>query len=414
MASLKASMAGRQKIVARRQELGWKYRDERWAIAAGQILLPNLDWSMVENPYMGISETTMHRFQARQCIRPESFVALSSALGLTATELVDRSPVFPPEGLLPCTLPRAEVFWGREQEQEEISQWLQNSLTFLNLWGAPGIGKSALAAEVVIQNQQFFAAVIWRSIDERVYDLPLKDFIEDILNAFPDSPRSVDYHRDFYQLLFDRRLLIVIDGHFNGEYRNWFSQLTKPQRQSCILIVSEPDLQLVFGQQQRLKKLQLTGLDATAVGKLWQQLTEREPVGLDDALKILTKRYDGNPWMLHQAIDYILRHQCGNLPKAMDLTLAMLRPLEDLLEKRIHGRSPTDRQILQAIAKVDDEVSFLDICMLTSDSPDGIDYQATLDDLCKSTLVHCANDGEQPLYGISSVLRKYLRQRLIS
>jgi NB-ARC domain len=409
MASLKASVAGRQKIVARRQELGWKYRDERWAIAAGQILLPNLDWSMVENPYMGISETTMHRFQARQCIRPESFVALSSALGLTATELVDRS-----EGLLPCTLPRAEIFWGREQEQQEISDWLQNSLTFLNLWGAPGIGKSALAAEVVIRNQQFFEAIIWRSIDERVYDLPLKDFIEDILNAFPDSPRSSDYHRDFYQLLFDHRLLMIIDGHFNSEYRNWFSQLTKPQRQSCILVISEPDLQLVFGQQQRLKKLQLGGLDVTAVSQLWQQLTQRDTLGLDDALKILTKRYDGNPWMLHQSIDYILRHQCGNLPKAMELTLAMLRPVEDLLEKRVHSRSQADRCILQAIARVDDEVSFADICRLTAKlAPEIklIDPQVALDDLCKSTLVHCSSDGEQTLYSISSVLRKYLRQR---
>jgi hypothetical protein len=40
MASLKASPIGCEIIKARRQEKDWRYRDPRWAGAAGKILLP--------------------------------------------------------------------------------------------------------------------------------------------------------------------------------------------------------------------------------------------------------------------------------------------------------------------------------------------------------------------------------------
>jgi hypothetical protein len=83
--------------------------------------------------------------------------------------------------------------------------------------------------------------------------------------------------------------------------------------------------------------------------------------------------------------------------------------VQDLLEKRVNSRTASELLVLQSIASVEDEVSFEDIRSLTKN--DTINYQATLYDLCKTTLVSCYSDGHQPQYSISSVLRKYLRQR---
>lgn len=423
MASLKASPIGCEIIKARRQEKDWRYRDPRWAVAAGKILLPEIDWevSAQAQPYLGISETTMHRYQHGERIRQDSFEALSAALELRVEDIVV-DPAIGPEPvpvdrslvINSFEVPRSNIFLGRQQEMQNIADWLEQGLTFLNIWGAPGIGKSSLAAEVVVQNSHCFEATICSQLEDRVDPLPLDDFLEyligDLAAGLPSLVRTNEVRKDFFRLLFEHRILVVIDGHFNEEYRKFFGRLAGTDRKSCLILVSESDLEIVLGQQSnRLKKIKLDGLDSIAVGQLWQQLTGLDKVDIEEALQCLTSRYDGNPWMLYQAIDYVQNHLDGNLLQAMERTLAMFRQVQDLLEKRVNSRTAWELMVLQSIACVEDEVSFEDIRSLTKN--DTINYQATLYDLCKSTLVSCQSDGHQTQYSISSVLRKYLRQR---
>lgn len=423
MASLKASPIGCQMIKARRQEKDWRYRDPRWAVAAGKILLPEIDWeiSAQAQPYLGVSETTMHRYQHGERIRQDSFEALSAALELRVEDIIADAEIAP--DLVPTNrslvinsfeVPRSNIFLGRQQEMQNIADWLEQGMTFLNIWGAPGIGKSSLAAAVIEQNSSRFEAAICSHLEDLVEPLPLDDFLEyligDLAAGVPDFVRTSEVRRDFYRLLFEHRILVVMDGHFSGEYRTFFERLVRTDRQSCLILVSESDLELVLGQQSNhLKKIKLEGLDSIAVGQLWQQLTGLDKVDIEESLQCLTSRYDGNPWMLYQAIDYVQSHLDGNLLQAMERTLAMFRQVQDLLEKRVSSRTASELLVLQSIASVEDEVSFEDIRSLTND--DTINYQATLIDLCNSTLVSCYRGGSQPNYSISSVLRKYLRQR---
>src|SRR2546421_6009628 len=56
-------------------------------------------------------------------------------------------------------------FYGREQELAQLSQWvLQERCRVVSLWGMGGIGKSALAVQVMHRLAQHFDVVIFRSL----------------------------------------------------------------------------------------------------------------------------------------------------------------------------------------------------------------------------------------------------------
>jgi hypothetical protein len=77
-------------------------------------------------------------------------------------------------------MPKDDFFCGRQVELQEIEQWLNNGVPFLNLWGAAGIGKSSLMAHWVKQ-QTIFPTVIWQWVDCENFDISCKDCVEDLL-----------------------------------------------------------------------------------------------------------------------------------------------------------------------------------------------------------------------------------------
>jgi hypothetical protein len=93
MVSLRASAIGREIIKNRRKELNWRYRDPRWAVEVGKILEPELDWGVFAQcqPFLGVSKSTMHRYQHGNWVRENIFVAMTTALGLDIHDIIETS-----------------------------------------------------------------------------------------------------------------------------------------------------------------------------------------------------------------------------------------------------------------------------------------------------------------------------------
>jgi DNA-binding Xre family transcriptional regulator len=424
MASREASKEGKELINKQRKQKGWKFKDERWAIAAGKILLPNLDWEQQskENAFIGVSESTIGRFQRGKPIRPDNFNALCQALSLDANMVASGSNIDQPiatmvdshflQAELLIDMPKNDIFYGREAELKKINHWLINStIPLLNIWGSAGIGKSALMAQWVKQ-QTSFSMIIWLQVDceNESPELSHRDFMEKLLvlakRSIPNLERTENLNKDFDLLLFYHRVLIVMVGNFDESYRQWFQRIVRQEYTGRVVIISEADLGIVFTETEKIK---LAGLQTTDVKQLWQHYTKDQDSFeiKDSSFQELGRRCDGNPALLRLVIESIKNNYNGNLCKAMDKTAMIPKPFkEDFLDKAFNARSCQEQQILRVIAEVEDWVSIEDIKALTEQ----IVYTDDLDTLQKYSLVQVKAIDDEPRYAISILWRKYLQR----
>jgi DNA-binding Xre family transcriptional regulator len=422
MASREASKEGKELINQQRKQKGWKFKDERWAIATGKILLPNLDWEQQakENPFIAVSESTLGRFQRGKPIRPDNFNALCQALSLDANMVaiinnIDQTiDTISLKAELLIDMPKNDIFYGREAELKRIDHWLTNSsIPLLHIWGAAGIGKSTLMAQWIKQ-QISFSTIIWQQVDceNESPELSYRDFLEKLLallkKAIPNLERTENLHKDFDLLLFYHRILIVLVGNFDESYRQWFQRIVRQEYKGRIVIISEADLDIVFTETDKIK---LTGLQTTDVKQLWHHYTKDQHLGgfeiKDNSFQELGKRCDGNPALLRLVIESIKNNHNGNLCKAMDETAMLPKTFkEDFLDKAFEARSCQEQKVLQVMAEVEDWVSIEDIKALTEQ----IVYTDDLDALRKHNLVQVKAIDDEPRYAISMLWRKYLQR----
>jgi NB-ARC domain len=421
MASREASKEGKELINKQRKQKGWKYKDERWAIAAGKILSPNLDWERQakENAFIAICESTIGRFQRGSAIRPDNFNALCQALSLDP-DVVASSTTVDSRSLkaeLLIGMPKNNIFYGREAELKRIDHWLmKSSIPLLNIWGSAGIGKSALMAQWIKQ-QTSFSTIIWQQVDceNESPELSHRDFIEKLLvlakKTIPSLERTENLNKDFDLLLFHHRILIVMVGNFDESYRQWFQRIVRQEYAGRVVIISEYDLGIVFTENEKIK---LAGLQTTDVKQLWHHYTKEQDLSgfdiKDNSFQELGRRCDGNPALLQLVIESIKNIYNGNLYKAMDKTAMIPKPFkEDFLDKAFNGRSSKEQQILRVMAEVEDWVSIEDIKALAEQ----IVYTDDLDTLQKHNLVLVKAIDDEPRYAISILWRKYLQRNTL-
>jgi hypothetical protein len=427
MPSRQASGYGQALIRQRKLELGWLYTDERWAVAFGKLAQPELDWEQAGkvNPYLAISECSLRRFQKGDRIVAQNFNILCQALGLepnlVAADVDPIRPLVDSSGELAVMdltdMPKNDFFCGRQQELAEIDQWLtKETVTFLNIWGAPGVGKSALMAHW-IENQTTFQNVIWRSVDCEHLEISCKDFVEDLLEKFlSKTERSRNCFNDFSKLLDQRKILIVIAGNFNNGYLEWFRRLESQRYLSCVVIISEPDLRIVFSNKNATKSRGITGFSSADVKLFWRYYTHElvNASASDNDIEILTDRYEGNPALLGSIIKLIKINHAGNLRRAMDDTIVVPGGLKGYLDKLFDSLAPEEQRILIVMAGSEDKMSLGDIKFLTRQS----NLVGKLDNLRIVSILQMKNnvfgfENDESSYSISTLWRRYLQRRFL-
>ena len=420
MASRRASKAGKDLIKERRTALGWLYTDPRWAIAFGKITQPEKDWKTIGeiDPYRAISESSMRRFQCGQPIAANSFNVLCHCLSLDPNIIAESLTIVKPSIIIDLIdMPKDNFFCGRQKELQEIEQWLNSNVPFLNIWGAAGVGKSSLIAYWINQ-QTIFSSVIWQSVDCENIEISCKDFVDDFLGRFiPEAERGKNCFQEFNKLLSIRKILIVIDGNFNDEYYQWFKNLVRQIYSSCVIVVSESNLEVVLSNRNPPKAKEIVGLNNIDVGMIWNHYTGdlEKTSDCKDSIRILRERYDGNPSLLKMVIELIIKYYGGNLSRAMDETTVIPNGFKEVLEKRFDSFPDTEQQILIAMAKVENKISLEDIKSLIQQH----DLVNPLETLRNSSVlqvqsISCGENAlhsDEPMYSISSLWRKYLQRR---
>src|SRR5216683_1001017 len=208
-------------------------------------------------------------------------------------------------------------FYGREQELALLSHWvLQERCRVVSLLGLGGIGKSALAVQVMHRLADQFDVVIFRSLRdapscEEVLDACLQVLSPERLVLVPQSlERRLSL---LLEELRSWRVLLVLDnleslleeGEVRGRLRPGYEEygrllrlLAQTEHQSCLLLTSREKaagLRAWEGKQAPVRSLRLSGLDLAACEQL---LAEKETLGTAHEQARLAAVYAGNPLAL--------------------------------------------------------------------------------------------------------------------
>ncbi len=208
-------------------------------------------------------------------------------------------------------------FYGREQELAQLSHWLlQERCRVVSVLGLGGIGKSALAVQVMHRLADQFEVVIFRSLRdapscEEVLEACLQVLSPERLALGPES-----LERRLGLLLEDLRswrVLLVLDnleslleeGDVRGRLRPGYEgygqllrQVGETAHQSCLLLTSREKaagLRASEGKHAPVRSLRLSGLDFAACEQL---LAEKETLGTAQDQARLAAVYAGNPLAL--------------------------------------------------------------------------------------------------------------------
>jgi deoxyadenosine/deoxycytidine kinase len=209
-------------------------------------------------------------------------------------------------------LPDISSFYGRTQEVTFLKE-LVNNQRCIALTGVAGIGKSALAAKLILElgiaDQPRFDYFIWKSVSHAPL---LQDLIADLIELVqPIESRSgkPEYTQAMITMLLKQlqlhRCLIVLDESealfqmSNSEqrldYKLFFRRLVEEQHQSCLLLTSRTwpnEFDALIEADRPIEHFRIEGLDQDAAMQFLYTL------GLDNQDNCCTqliKIYRGNP-----------------------------------------------------------------------------------------------------------------------
>ena len=270
----------------------------------------------------------------------------------------------------------APIFYGREQEQAQLTQWVvQERCRVVSVLGMGGIGKSVLSASLMYRLAEHFQVVIFRSLRDAPPCEALLDGCLQVLSpqhlgvsSAEQAQGTVSTERRILLLLEQMRktrTLLVLDnlesllqegdpgGHFRHDFEGYgqlLCRMAEAMHQSCLLITSREKpavLRPLEGRYSLVHSLRLSGLGLVACKQLCM---EKELVGIEADQERLIALYGGNPLALKIVAEIIIDLFSGEIGSFLGSGALVFGSISDLLGEQFARLSALEQSVLYWLA----------------------------------------------------------------
>jgi ABC-type dipeptide/oligopeptide/nickel transport system ATPase subunit len=392
------------------------------------------------------TQATLKRFWRREAIREENFMNICKAVGLNNwQEIADISVLDEPETPQMAIIdwgeaPDVYAFYGRQQEQETLKQWIiTENCRLVALFGIGGIGKTALAATLADSFQEEFQYIIWRSLryaspaDKILADLI--NFLEQqqpshVANPHPEEGGTISDSLEsllsqLMSYLHKQRCLLVLDGFetvlksgdLAGNYRSGYEifgklihRVAQERHHSCLLLTSrEKPKEIAFleGENIPVRSLNLAGLSKTEAQEIFRaKCLEDERIWF----KII-EIYGTNPLVLQIIAAAIKESFNGKAIEFLRQNTIFLGYISDIIEQQFERLSTLEQQIMFTLAANRQPLSLSQIRESVAVPVSGSELISALVSLGRRSLIEKIPESDEVIYTLQPVIMKYVSQR---
>lgn len=262
-------------------------------------------------------------------------------------------------------MPSPVTFYGRQAELATLKQWLgAEQCRLVAILGMGGMGKTALAVQVVHQMADHFDVVIWRSL---LNAPPLTEILPPWLHTLSNQqlaklPTAFDAQ---LALLFDylrqRRCLLILDncesilqgsapaGQCRPGYEAYgqlFKRIGETQHQSCLLMTGRELLREVAHLERTTPFVRSLPLSGLAQEDCRTILRQQGIVGSPTNINLLVQRYSGHPLALMLIADTIMALFDGQVEAFLAEGTPIFDDIRYVLDQHFARLSPLEVELL--------------------------------------------------------------------
>lgn len=320
--------------------------------------------------------------------------------------------------------PDISPFFGRSEELNQLEKAIaQQHSRLVTILGISGIGKTALALQLIEQIKDKFEYVIWRSLHSKPL---LEELQTNLIQFFSNQPENgLKLNINLAQLiehLRKHRCLIILDdvhsifskgqlaGCYENGYENYgelFKKLGERHHQSCFVLLSwdKPrEVAKLEAENRQVCCLELHGLDLRSAKEI---LREKRLIE-EEKWQELIEKYQGNPlWLKIIAImiQDLFGGRVGEFVKYDNLLLN--EDLKDILHQEIDRLSDIEKQIISSIAEETAAVAISQI--LSHLQLPASELMNAMQSLGRRSLISKINQGNETLFNLLPVVKQYVK-----
>ena len=322
-------------------------------------------------------------------------------------------------------MPKFGSFYDRTPQLTTLKQWILHENTrLIAILGITGIGKTAIAVNLVEQIKHEFDYILWRSLSTSP---PLQTLQTNIIQfcrggapvPAPDPEERatagglLDYLRKYRCLLIlDDVQTINTSGQLAGNYQpgyedygTFFKQIAELNHNSCLTLISSEkpkEISILEGENQAVRSLQLGGLGVDAMAILREKGLSQE-----EKWSELIEPYRGNPLWLKIVATMIQDVFDGSVAEALSYHTLFLGDLEAVLHPSFHRLSELEKQVMSWLASENVPVSLAKISDSLQISHS--ELVKAIQSLGRRDLIEKIREGEHLLLTLQPVIREYVK-----
>ena len=313
--------------------------------------------------------------------------------------------------------PELPYFYDRTSELSTLKQWiLQAHTRLITVYGLSGIGKSAIALQLIEQTQTEFDYIIWLSLT----NTPTLSTLQTELKQFfgrsqqPPLPTVIDYFRS-------SRCLVILDDVQNifksselagqylagyEDYGKFFKQTATSSHQSSLILLSweKPrEITALEAENRATRTLHIKGLGEQAA-----EILREKGLADEEKWSELITLYQGHPSWLNIIAATIWELFDGSVSLFLaDGSDVFLGDLEPILESHLERLSDSEKKALYWLATQNEAV---DISRQPADSLlSKSEFWQAIQSLARRGLVEKMLVGSRSKFQINRVFQQYIQ-----